>query len=98
MTEMLSAAVSHCIAESLFKSFGPAEVKQTQILFFNMHIITSKLVTNNLHTQYINIKFKSRYCCLSFIGKVVSPSTCLIYQPGSILPITIDTCVPFQKE
>lgn len=57
--------------------FWSAEVKQPQILFFNMHVITSKLVTNNHHTQYINMKSKSRCFCLSFTGKVLSPSTCL---------------------
>lgn len=77
MTEMLSVALPQCISESLYESFASAEIKQPQILFFNMHIITSKLVTNNLHTQYINMKFKSRCFCLSFIGKVLSPSTCL---------------------
>lgn len=64
-----------CISESLFKSFGSAEVKQPQILFFNMHIITSKLVTSSLHDQYINMKSKSRCFYLSFTGEVLSPST-----------------------
>lgn len=60
---------------------------KSRFYFFNMHIITSKLVTNNLHTQYINMKSKSRCFCLSLRGKVLSPSTCLtnISQDLSLL-------------
>lgn len=60
-----------------------------------MHIITSKLVISNLHTQYKKMKSKSRGFCLTLTGKVLSPSTFDKYQPG---PLNLNTCVPFQKE